>query len=208
MATKVKTHRELVLDAVTILAEAFGRTFSDVTVRAYELGLKDVPAAGLAIATERALATCKFMPSPAELRELSATERLEERALKAWLAVSDAVQRHGYIRSVTFDDVVINAAIHSLGGLERLCDTPADKFDVFTRKDFETAYVRLARAGVSGEITGPLIGWSDRENARNGYPMREPTVVVTGLPALPGAKLKPTLTQRPADLPRLELKKA
>ncbi len=113
--------------------------------------------------------------------------------------------QHGYIRTVTFDDAVINATIRSLGGWERLCETPAEKFDVFTRRDFESAYTRLARSGVGEEHGAPLVGWIDRTNYVNGHGAGEPLLIATGLPPLPNS---PRIGQGSrADVPRLELQK-
>lgn len=204
--TKTKTAWQVaVADSVTLLADTFGRKINEVTFRAYEMGLDGVPVERLKVAVRLALQTCKFMPSPSELRELSAADRPEARALKAWMAVREAVRRHGYIRTVSFDDPVVNAVIRFLGGWERLCDTPAEHFDVHTRRDFEASYVKLVRSGVNGEACAPLVGWIDRQNAVLGYGPGEVHVVATGLPPLPGAA-RPAALPAP-DLPRLTLQK-
>lgn len=203
MTTATNSHGTIA-GCVGVLAEAFGRTLTTATIEAYRIGLSGLGPEQIRRATETALRTCKFMPSPAELRELSADQRIEERAVKAWQALSDAVVRNGYIRTVMFDDSGINAAVRALGGWERLCGMPAETFDVFTRKDFIAYYERLARAGVGEEAAAPLIGWFDRENALHGYSRQPVVFVVTGLPGLPGAPLLPE--PRKPEMPRIDFK--
>ena len=56
---------------VAILAEAFRATISEVTVAAWEAALSDIPRTRLTEAARLAMRECKFMPSVAEIRELS-----------------------------------------------------------------------------------------------------------------------------------------
>ena len=53
------------------LAEAFGRKASVAMVRAYRIGLVGLTIEAIEQAAANALRTSKFMPSPAELRELT-----------------------------------------------------------------------------------------------------------------------------------------
>ncbi len=193
---------------ITMLAEMFGKPVSPGLFRAYELGLRGMSVEQIKSATEQALRECRFMPPPAELRELVYL-RLPDRAVKAWLSFEQAVVENGYIRTVTFDDPVINATVRALGGWEHCCGMPANEFDTFLQKRFQETYQALARAGVSDEQAAPLVGWFDRENALMGYDAQPLTEIETGLPRLPQRTTKPKeIYQRPADMPRLELKKA
>lgn len=196
---------------VTILAEAFGKTVSPGMFKAYQLGLRGLSGGQVAAATQRALETCRFMPSPAELREMLFI-KVEDRAVKAWLAFERAVVMNGYARSVTFDDPVINATVRALGGWEHCCSMPASEFDTFLQKRFQETYCSLARSGVSREQSEPLLGWFDRENSINGYQQAKPVLITTGLPERPMPKIGNTQSakadKRPSDIPRLELKKA
>jgi hypothetical protein len=176
--------------------------------KAYELGLRGMTASQVQFATQRALETCRFMPAPAELRDL-VYMKPEDRAVKAWLAFEKAVKTHGYIRSVSFDDPVINAAVKALGGWEHCCSMTAREFDTFLQKRFQDTYCSLARSGVSEEQAAPLVGWIDRENALLGYNPQPLCIVETGLPQLPAQRItqaKPK-AERPANLPRLTLQK-
>jgi len=58
-------------EAVTVLAEIHRQSLSPGMARAYLLALRDLTPTQFAAANERALKTCRFMPSPAELRDLA-----------------------------------------------------------------------------------------------------------------------------------------
>lgn len=204
MANELKT---TITGCVTMLAEMFGKQASAGLFRAYELGLAGLTAEQITGATQVALESCRFMPPPAELRQL-VYGRTEDRAVKAWLTFEQAVVANGYIRSVNFDDPIINATIRALGGWEHCCGMPADEFDTFLQKRFQETYCSLSRAGVSGEQAAPLMGWIDRENGLNGYEQEALKLIETGMPQAPAPRIanRPK-TDRPADLPRLELKR-
>jgi hypothetical protein len=182
MAKPEKTRENGISAAVTMLAEAFGRTVTVVTFRAYIAGLEGLTVEQIEQGVNRALKTCKFMPAPSELRELAGDLKGQDRAVKAWMALELAIVRQGAYRTVDFDDPVINATVRSLGGWERVCTTDAKEFDTFTRQKFIAAYTSLYAAGVGEEEAAPLQGIFDRENARLGYPPQEPQKIVTGLP--------------------------
>lgn len=191
---------------VTVLAEAFGKVTSVGTFRAYELGLRGLSSDQIKAATQKALETCRFMPAPAELLEMVFI-RTEDRAAKAWLVFEAAVVQHGYIRTVQFDDPVINATIRALGGWEHCCGMPTTEFDTFLQKRFQETYCSLSRAGVSAEQGAPLMGWIDRENGINGYDQERPELIETGMPTKPATRIeRQAKPERPVDLPRLELK--
>lgn len=173
--------------AVTLLAEGYNRQATKATFHAYIAGLEGLTVAQIEDGVNRALRECKFMPSPAELRELSGELKGQDRAVKAWMAFESAVQTQGGYRSVDFDDVVINATVRSLGGWSYVCDLPVREFDTFLREKFLKAYASLYAAGVGEEEAAPLQGLFDKENARNGHAPQDIQIIVTGLPPSPRA---------------------
>lgn len=212
-----------VIMAVGALAEAFNRTSSDSMTRAYVIGLEGLTAEQVKRSMATALRQSKFMPSPAELRELAGEIRFGDRAELAWIALCKAVERHGAYKSITFDDTLINAAVLSLGGWIDLCGTERKEFDTFFRARFLKTYEALARGGVNGKaVCTRLVGIIEQENALAGYTSDHDRVkalgpncyigqvvtVETGLPALPSA---PALIEQDvaasASLPRLALKR-
>lgn len=178
-----KEFNKAVIGCVTAMAEVFGRAVSDATFSAYAMGLEGLTPQQVTQATKLALAQCKWMPPPMELREML-TAKLSDRAAKAWLCFERAVTRHGHIRSVTFDDVVINATVRALGGWEKCCTMSSAEFDSFLQKRFQDTYCALCRIGAPKEMTEPLIGSFDRENAANKFPVSAPITINTGLPCL------------------------
>jgi hypothetical protein len=208
MTTTTKQKSSDIAGCVTILAEAFGKTATAAMFKAYELGLRGLTSEQVKFATQQALEQCRFMPPPAELRELIYLKP-QDRAVKAWLVFERAVVANGCIRSVTFDDPLINATVRALGGWEHCCSMPAAEFDTFLQKRFQETYCSLSRAGVSAEQAAPLVGWFDRQNALNGYDPQPLALIETGLPQTPAPRIGQTKPyERPANLPRLELKKA
>ena len=164
---------------VAVLAEAFGRTPSPTTFRAYEWGLDGLTPIQIEQAARQALRTCRFMPSPSELREL-VSGSLADRAEQAWLLVCLAVERLGHRKSVDFGDPAIHAAIRSLGGWEHICTLSADEFDRFLQPRFVRAYIAFCRSGVGGDAGRPLLGLTDRENSLLGFD-QQPAVKVQPL---------------------------
>lgn len=181
-----KQFRAAVMTSVGVLAEAFGRTATEATIAAYTIGLGGLSPRQIENATGKALRSCKFMPTPAELRELSGELKLTDRAEIAWACFERAVTQHGGYRSVCFDDPAINATIQSLGGWTACCEMPAHEFDSFLRPKFLKAYEANARAGRGG---GAMIGTFARENAIGGHAAPQVMLVATGLTPLPGLPL-------------------
>lgn len=198
------SRKQEITKLVMVLAEAFGRTASPATFAAYELGLDGLSLESIKLGVQTALKSAKFMPSPAELREMSGELKPEDRSQIAWLALCKAVETHGGYRTVSFDDVVINAAVRSVGGWERVCEADPKEFDAHIRREFIKAYTSLCASGVGEEQAAPLIGIFDRENAKLGYGPQNVRTVVTGLPPAP---LAPRIAaQQPKSSGILKLK--
>lgn len=190
----------------TVLIEAMAATLppqkevSRAMFMGYWLGLCDIALDAVRHGVERAIKTCKFMPSPAELRELSGEMKPEQRAIIAWDAFRKAMSSVGWYQSVEFDDPLIHATVRNLGGwckvIERIEDE--DQTDKWVRKDFERVYRAMAETGISEDQARPLIGDADAQNEREGFLewVRDPIKVSTGLPLLPGVRARPDGTQQ------------
>lgn len=166
----------------------------------YWLGLRDLPLEAFEQAVAMALETCKFLPAPAELRELAGVLRPDDRAVLAWDAVQKAYRDHGADYSLNFDDPAVNATLRSLGGLEAFADRMERDEEKWVRKDFERIYASYCRSGVPEQAALPLVGYYERMNRNNGYHAEADKQLVhvqTGLPALPGLPApKQKLTKR------------
>lgn len=215
MATKNK-----IAACVGMLCEAFNRQPTSATFKAYEIGLSDTPDELLDIATTAALSASRsFMPTPGQLRELAVTGGIgyESRAERAWIEFDRAVSQQGADKSVSFADGLINATVRLLGDWTFCASQCGDEYAVWLRKAFLETYQRLCTAGASETLRQPLMGNLWRENA--GFPDRilkqlkantgQVVEVDTTQPVLlPPSKAPERITERPATVPMIELKKA
>lgn len=189
-----KQFKAAVITAVGVLGETFGRKATDITLAAYTIGLGGLTPQQVETATGKALRSCKFMPTPAELRELAGELKLTDRGEIAWAAFEKAVTHHGGYRSVCFDDPAINATVQSLGGWCACCEMPAGEFDSFLRPKFLKAYEAHCRAGRGA---GAMAGTFARENSLGGFDRQEIHLIETGLAPLPGLPLLTHETAQP-----------
>lgn len=172
------------------LGEAFRQTISPATILAYEWGLEGIPPEAIERAAKQAMRISKFMPTPAELRELAGEIPPQCRAVLAWDAFAKAMKNHFWHDSIDFDDPVINATIWSLGGWREVStewDTrPAHELNTWFRKEFERIYASLFRSGITPEQGRRLVGDKELTNRQLGYEdVFEVQRIVTGLPPLP-----------------------
>ena len=180
-------NQQSIAELVYVLGEAFRQKVSEHTVRAYEIGLKGVSDDRIAECFARAIATCKFMPTVAELRELAGVVLAQDRAVLAWVAVKRAVHEVGEYRSVDFVDPLVNATVRVIGGWDRLCATECgEAFDTWKRKQFEETYRLLARSGVGDDLCQALPGVSES--------VRQPVRVAVGYDC--GRRLLGDLSER------------
>lgn len=140
-----------------LLCETFARQPSEVTIEAYWIGLEDLSIESIEAAVRASIRSSRFMPSPAELRDLTGDATPKDRAQLAWELVRRSIGRLGGYVSPDFEDRAINATISGLGGWVQLTGTAKDELDSYVRHAFLAAYpVWVARA--SGESGDALPG--------------------------------------------------
>ena len=147
---------------IAMLAGAFERAISKAGIKAYQVALSDLTPGELTTATEAALKTCRFMPSPAELRELAGRRHPDAsaQAVLAWSAVRRAIDVHDYLVATIDFGPLVNAVIRNLGGWDTLCTATLPELDNpgWLRKRFEEVYAALAPTP-AGQLQGePLPG--------------------------------------------------
>ena len=167
---------------ITALAEAFNRKATEPLLLGYWMGLGDLELASVEHAAARALLEFKFMPVPAELRQLAGELLPADRAVLAWEAFVKARQLHGSYTSVDFDDKLINATVRNLGGWLQVDERLEQDGDKWVRKDFERVYQTFLRTGATASHCLALGGLHEYSNAGNGYEVKPPRLVLTGLP--------------------------
>lgn len=165
--------QEKVTFLITVLASTYGRQASPALLEGYLVGLAGLELQEVEQAIGMALRTCKFMPSPAELRELAGEMRPDDAAVLAWEIACEAVSQYGWYRSVRFEDPAITATIRSLGGWQKFCERCGGEEEKWLRKEFLAIYASYRRVGVSPEAALPLAGEFERQNRLMGYERKE-----------------------------------
>lgn len=193
---------ETIAKVVALLCEAFGRKPTPATFEVFAVALSDLSDQQVDAAGGIAARRCKFMPTPAELREFAGAVSADDRGIIAWQAVERALPLGPY-RHVCFDDPCVNAAIRNLGGwvtfLARLTNAEAEKW---ARVEFLKAYAAFYRAGVGEDAGAALPGLAECEVVDGRLCMPQPVTVETGLEvdsvprlAAPRAPYRPRLSQ-------------
>jgi hypothetical protein len=222
MHTMQRAEFVLVIQA---LAATYSRDATEAMLTGYWMGLEDVDLAGVKRAAAAAMHHSRFMPTVAELRELSGEMPVTTRAAVAWQAVRQAVCRYGYYDSVRFDDPVVTAALRNgWGGWIQFDEALERDEEKWIRKEFERLYVALFTSGRRFNPTEYLLGRAEMDRAggaqdfyyvRRGQkmipgdePIPFPSVkeIRTGLPAVPARMLSAPKEHRalPAPVPALE----
>jgi hypothetical protein len=199
---------ETIARVVSLLCEAYGRKPTEATFSVYKLALSDVTDAELNTAAGRASRECRFMPTPAELRQLAGCATNDDRAVLAWAAVERSFALGPY-RHVSFDDGCINATIRNLGGwptfLARLTDAEAEKW---LRKEFLATYAALSRVALGDEEMAALPGLAEVQvvQGKLGAPVPSRIECKTGRvdrPLITARAERPRLSARSGQLVRI-----
>lgn len=153
--------------AITALAESFRQTITEPLLLGYQLGLAGIPVDDVERACALALQRCRFLPVPAELREIAVTggTGYASVAAHAFVTLQRAVARLGEDRSVCFEDGAIHATVRRLGGWRRACLLDAGEFDKWYKRDFIEAYTRVIRDGCRPDELAYLPGQLELKNA-------------------------------------------
>ena len=120
------------------------------------------------------------MPKPGAIRRSAGVLSPDARAMVAFECVRKSIATHGAYVSVNFDDPVITATIRNMGGWIELCQLPTDKFNTFTRKDFEKIYKTLLGSGIKKSSAEYLPGVHERDNI--GYSAPIVQYIEAGMP--------------------------
>lgn len=136
--------------ALENLAVALNRRMTPDSVRVYLWALRDIPVPRLLAAIEAATKTCRFFPSPAEIRDLAEGEA-SRHADEAWQQVWRAISGHS-LRPALEADPVISDALRLVGGWSRLGQTNTDA-EPHERRRWHEAYATALRRRAVDERT-------------------------------------------------------
>jgi Domain of unknown function (DUF6475) len=134
--------RETFAASLAILGGTFNRQITGPVLEGYWMALEDLGDEALATAVKKSLVTCKFMPTPAELRELAGVKEIttQGKALDAWAYVVSEIRRVGQYMAPNITDPVVRATVRQLGGWVRLCEMDSEQLHSFERQAFLKAY--------------------------------------------------------------------
>lgn len=146
-------------DAIGALFAALGGETTQATFDGYWMGLSMLSIQEVQRAVVLAIASCRTIPKPVELRELvRGTD--EDQAVIAWNDLQRAIPLGPY-KHIDFANRTINAVVRHLGGwpelLSRMTDAEAEKW---VRIEFIKTFKAMVSAGVDGEVCQPLAGLS------------------------------------------------
>lgn len=148
---------------LALLSEAFPKR--EINPKLFYLALKDLTDDQfLGSILQIVQKTTKLFPDDnliAMIREkTSGTE--QDRAVLAWDEATSAVKKHGFYKTVSFEDAVINAVIESMGGWEAFSNIEAEDVP-FRKKDFLELYKAIS--GSARKLPEKLPGHFERINS-------------------------------------------
>jgi hypothetical protein len=133
--------------ALSAAGAVFNRDVNESLARIYFAALADLDLDRCTAALEKLIGTSKFMPKPAEIRDLVAGD-VGDRALIAWgevltLAANSATAKHS--------DPDVEAAVAAMGGWRRIGMTDRSQLG-FLQKEFRDHYGAKANRKVVESI--------------------------------------------------------
>ncbi len=198
--------REAFANAISMMHVTMGVEATTQKLRGYWMTLADLTIEEVERGVYEAMKRNKFLPKPAEIRELGKPEvDLTTTASLAWETVLQKIPC-GAWKHMDFEDKVINAVIRCMGGwptfLEQFTNAEREKW---VRLEFEKKYKAFSSQGIGDEQAKPLAGLSEKQNGFDPVPV----FVKCEYPLLlPEAKSKPAVPFRPIPETTLLLTKA
>ena len=128
-------------DLIRGMGRMFGAEPDALVLDAYWLALRDWDYAELEAAAAHLMRTAKFMPRPADFRELRKAG--EQSAAEAWMLVLQNVRRSEYRRGVTVGGLA-DLAVKGMGGYEALGKRNPEKLNEFGAREFRERWDEAA----------------------------------------------------------------
>ncbi len=145
------------------LSEVFDVKLSPARAALYFEALRDLPFPAVAQAMNQAVKVCKFLPRPAEIRQLAVGDD-EDRAEVAWMALRRAMAEGGAYRSLACDATLGEAIVAVFGSWPEACQLElSPEMWSSKRKEFGRVYRVLANRALDG--TRYLPGICEQQNA-------------------------------------------
>lgn len=115
-----------------------------------------------------------FMPKPADIIRVIKGNS-QSQCLIAWSKVERAIRLIGPYSSVVFDDVIIQAVLHEMGGWIKICQTKGKDYS-FVGREFQTRYSTY-RYHPPSSYPNYLVGITEQQNLTQGFNITPPLLV-------------------------------
>lgn len=163
-------------DLIDVVAEQYGKTMSENLKMLYWQGLIDLDYSGVRDALFRHIKNTDrdgtFMPKIADIRRMIEGSS-EDSALIAWAKVDKAVRSIGTYETVVFDDPLIHAALHEMGGWLMLETKTEDEWP-FVQREFVNRYRNYKSKRMQPDYPCKLIGKAEAYNTEKGFEIEKP----------------------------------
>jgi hypothetical protein len=140
------------VEAMAVLTAAYSRNLSEQTLRIYVGSLEDISRTELMRAVRGLVATSKFLPSIAEIREqaLAVGADLIPTAYEAWGEIVQAARMLGRNQIPKWSHPAIGVALNQVGGFRQVCDSERPEIT-------ETYFIKAYNLGVERDRREALI---------------------------------------------------
>lgn len=172
------TDRERFARCLMAAAELYGKTVSDALAELWWRALRNYDIQAVEHAFSQHFVSPdsgQFMPKPADIVRIVGGTSVDG-AMVAWAKFDRAVRQVGPYCSVTFDDPLIHLVVHDMGGWIAFSTKTEDEWP-FIGNQFRTRYIGYRQRGEVPEYPRKLIGITDAENVKNGFPVGQPALI-------------------------------
>lgn len=173
----VSAEKESFVKLLIAAAELYNKQISDVLVKIYWKVLQLYALQDVAKAFEIHFEdpdSGQYMPKPADIVRVIKGNS-QSQCLQAWSKVEQAIRLVGPYQTVVFDDEVIHAVIHEMGGWIKICQSTQREFP-FIGKEFQTRY-NAYRYNRPNSYPKALTGLSNHQNSLDGYESEPPCLI-------------------------------
>ncbi len=147
-----KADAQTFLERLAGLSELFNAKLSPAVQQIYFNALKDLELSAVMEAMNATVCSSRFMPKPAELREMICGGT-EDKAEQAWIGWRAAARQVGSYSSILTDDPALAETLMAVfGGWPQACGVSlSDEMWAAKRKEFGRVYRVMANRGLTGE---------------------------------------------------------
>lgn len=168
-------NRDEFIKMLSGLCEMFNKQPSEFIFDTYYDILKNYSNEQVRFAVRNCLKSHKWntLPKPAELLEFIEGSK-EDKALRAWVYVLEAIRKAGYYQTVEFKDKIIHSCLNELGGWQWLCSQQKDDLPFIEKRFLDLYRVFSARPVLD---VPRLMGFFEVKNYETGHNTPKPVMI-------------------------------